>query len=110
MDSWGVRRWAMRMSWRGGILVGAAVVAAIGIGAGAWGQGEGGRFSAADVASATGVAYPVNTTTTGMVSLLVSLDAGGGAGERAEVDVHGGDGEWKRRGGAIAGARGVQPV
>jgi len=66
------------MSWRGGILVGAAVVAAIGIGAGAWGQGEGGRFSAADVASATGVAYPVNTTTTGMVSLLVSLDAGGG--------------------------------
>jgi TonB family protein len=56
---------------------GIVALAAIAIGVGAWGQGSGGRFSPADVTSATNIAYPVNTTVTGMVSLLLSLDGSG---------------------------------
>jgi TonB family protein len=47
------------------------------VGSGAWGQGSGARFEAPDVVTATDVSYPMNTTTTGMVSLWVSLDASG---------------------------------
>src|SRR5208283_5037084 len=43
----------------------------------AFGQTNAGKFAPPDVASATEIAYPVNTTMTGMVSLLLSLDNGG---------------------------------
>ena len=56
---------------------GMMALAAIAIGAGAWGQGGGGNNSPADVTSATDIAYPMNTTATGMVSLLLSLDGSG---------------------------------
>jgi TonB family protein len=44
----------------------------------AWAQANG-KFVAAEVASAGDVAYPPNTTTTGLVSLLVKLDESGAA-------------------------------
>lgn len=39
-------------------------------------QGNIAGFSSADVTAATEISYPVNTTATGMVSLMVSLDGG----------------------------------
>lgn len=39
-------------------------------------QGNTAGFSSADVTAATEISYPVNTTATGMVSLMVSLDGG----------------------------------
>ncbi len=54
-----------------------ALLTAMAIDGLAWGQGEGAKFSPADVASAASVSYPMNTTTTGMASLLVNLDGSG---------------------------------
>jgi len=60
-----------------GILVGMGLLSNLANGTHAWGQTNAGKLAPPDVESATDVAYPVNTTTTGMVSLLLSLDNGG---------------------------------
>jgi protein TonB len=72
----------LRGEWnkRRGARIGIAVVglaAGLLLGLGAWGQGDGARFVAPDVTGAVDVSYPVNTTTTGMVSLLVAVDETG---------------------------------
>jgi TonB family protein len=59
------------------ILVGMGLLSNLASGTRAWGQANAGKFAPPDVGSATDVAYPVNTTTTGMVSLVLSLDNGG---------------------------------
>lgn len=55
----------------------AALVATMAVGIGTRAQGTSGKFVPPDVATATDVSFPMNTTTTGMVSLWVSLDASG---------------------------------
>ena len=57
---------------------GLAVIAAA-IGAGARAQGENGRFTPPDVASAGDVAYPMRAAQGGLVALLVKLDESGTA-------------------------------
>jgi TonB family protein len=66
-----------------GILVGMGLLSNMASGARTCGQVNAGKFVPPDVASATDVAYPVNTVTTGMVSLVLILDNGGNA-----QDVH----------------------
>ena len=67
----------MNGAGRIGIAVMAGVLASLVIGAGASGQADGRKSGLPDVSSATEIAYPVSTTTTGMVSLLLTLDASG---------------------------------
>jgi TonB family protein len=62
-----------------GVLIAAGIL--LGLGSGAWGQATGGKFVAPDVAAAGDISYPPNTTTTGMVSLLVTVDEGGKAAQ-----------------------------
>lgn len=52
---------------------------ALAVGIAAWGQGENGRFAAADVVTAGNIAYPMNAAQGGLVSLLVKLDESGTA-------------------------------
>lgn len=47
----------------------------------AWGQGGAMKFVPPDVATAGNIAYPPNTTTTGMVSLVVGVDENGKAAQ-----------------------------
>jgi outer membrane biosynthesis protein TonB len=51
------------------------LTAGLALGPSAHSQGNPAAFISPDVSTATGIPYPVNTTATGMVSLLVSLDA-----------------------------------
>ena len=71
----------MRKRRRGGVAVwlvtGLVVLAVVGTRAGA--EGEGGKFSAADVVSAGNIAYPMNAAQGGLVALLVRLDESGNA-------------------------------
>lgn len=60
-----------------GMAVMAGVLASFAIEAGAHGQEDARKSELADVLSATEIAYPVATTTTGLVSLLLTLDATG---------------------------------
>jgi TonB family protein len=60
-----------------GMAVMAGVLATIANGAVASGQADARKSGLPGVASTTEIAYPVNTTTTGMVSLLLTLDASG---------------------------------
>jgi TonB family protein len=60
-----------------GMAVMAVVLANIAIGPGASGQADARKSGLPSVVSATEIVYPVNTTTTGMVSLLMTLDASG---------------------------------
>lgn len=53
------------------------MLAGMAVGIGAWAQGNTGKFEAPDVLTATDVSYPMNTTTTGLVSLWVDLDTSG---------------------------------
>jgi TonB family protein len=59
------------------VVVIAGVLASVGIGSGASGQMGARKSSLPSVASTSEIAYPVNTTTTGMVSLLLRLDTSG---------------------------------
>jgi len=69
--------------WAGvGVVLAAMGMAGVVMCVEAWGQGEGGgKFVAADVAGAGDVAYPPNTTVTGLVSFLVKVDESGAAQE-----------------------------
>ena len=69
----GVEENAMRRGW----LVFAGMLAVASLTAGVWvrGQGNGGRYHAAGIAQGGEIAYPMNTNTTGFVTLDVSLDA-----------------------------------
>ena len=60
-----------------GILLAIGSLVNIAIGTPAWGQTSAGGFVPPDVASATDITYPVNTATTGMVSLVLRLDNSG---------------------------------
>lgn len=55
----------------------AGMLAGLATAVGTKGQGDAPRSGLPNVASATEIAYPVNTTTTGMVALLLTLDAAG---------------------------------
>jgi hypothetical protein len=55
----------------------AVMLLSFAIGASAQGQGDAHKIGFPDVADATDIPYPVNTTTTGMVALLLTLDASG---------------------------------
>ena len=69
----GVEESAMRRGW----LVFAGILVVASLTAGVWvrGQGNGGRYHAAGIAQGVQIAYPMNTNTTGFVTLDVSLDA-----------------------------------
>lgn len=67
----------MRGAERIGRAVMAGVLASMAIGPGASGQADARKSGLPGVASATEIVYPVNTTTTGMVSLLLTLDPSG---------------------------------
>lgn len=60
------------------VAAGLVVIAAMAAVMAAWAQ-DNAKFVAADVTAAGNVAYPPNTTTTGLVSLLVKLDENGTA-------------------------------
>lgn len=62
-----------------GIVGTAGMLASLATGASARGQGDAHKIRLPDVASATEIAYPVNTTRTGMVALLLTIDASGSA-------------------------------
>ena len=76
-----IREWRRRCDVNGagriGMAVMAGVLASIAIGAGARGQADARKSGLPGVVSTTEIAYPVNTTTTGMVSLLLTVDASG---------------------------------
>jgi len=59
------------------IKIAALIMTAMAAGVGPWAQQNSGKFAPPDVVAATDISYPVNTTTTGMVSLWVSLDTNG---------------------------------
>lgn len=59
------------------VVVMAGMLASLATGAGAEGQGNAQKSGFPDVASAADIAYPVDTTATGMVALLLTLDASG---------------------------------
>lgn len=67
----------MSRARRIGLAVTVGVLASFAIGAGDGGQGNARKSGLPDVASATDIAYPVDTTTTGMVALLLMLDGTG---------------------------------
>ncbi len=69
----GVEESAMRRGW----LVFAGILVVASLTAGVWvrGQGNGGNYHAAGIAQGGAIAYPINTNTTGFVTLDVSLDA-----------------------------------
>ena len=67
----------MSRARRIGMAVMAGMLASFAIGAGARGQGAAHKSGLPNVASTTEIAYPVNTTMTGMVALLLTLDAAG---------------------------------
>jgi TonB family protein len=71
--------WVMSQARSVGILGTAGMLASLATGAGARGQGDAHKIGSPDVASATEISYPVNTTTTGMVALLMTIDASGSA-------------------------------
>jgi TonB family protein len=60
-----------------GLAVTVGMLASSAIGANAGGQGNARRGVMPDVASATDIAYPVDTTTAGMVALLLTLNGTG---------------------------------
>src|SRR5215831_1635999 len=53
----------------------------VGLVASAWGQGSAMKFVPPDVVTAGDIAYPPNTTATGMVSLVVGVDESGHAAQ-----------------------------
>ena len=71
------RRCDVSRARRIGIAVMAWMLVSFATGAGVRGQGDAHKGGSPNVASATEIAYPVNTTTTGMVALLLTLDAAG---------------------------------